>query len=59
MTEGAQRRWARGSPGQANIEYGFIVILVAILCVAVAAVAGHQVSNVFQNISNQLHLVGD
>jgi pilus assembly protein Flp/PilA len=40
--------------GQGLVEYGLIVILIAIVVIVVVGVVGHQVNNVFSNVSNGL-----
>jgi len=40
--------------GQGMVEYGLILILVAIAVIIVLGVIGHQVGNVFSNLSSGL-----
>jgi Flp pilus assembly pilin Flp len=40
--------------GQGLVEYGLIVILIAIFVIVVVGVVGHQANNVFSNVSNGL-----
>jgi pilus assembly protein Flp/PilA len=40
--------------GQGLVEYGLIVVLIAIVVIVVVGVVGHQVNNVFSNVSNGL-----
>jgi pilus assembly protein Flp/PilA len=40
--------------GQGLVEYGLLVVLVAIFVIVVVAVVGHQANNVFSNVSNGL-----
>ena len=41
--------------GQGLVEYGLVIILIAIFVIVVVGVAGHQVNNVFSNVSNGLN----
>jgi pilus assembly protein Flp/PilA len=41
--------------GQGLVEYGLILILVAIVVIVVLSVVGHQANNVFSNVSNGLN----
>ena len=41
--------------GQGLVEYGLILILIAIVVIVVLGVVGHQVNNVFSNVSNGLN----
>ena len=41
--------------GQGLVEYGLIIILVAIFVIVVVGVLGHQTNNVFSNVSNGLN----
>ena len=40
--------------GQGLVEYGLILVLIAIVVIVVVGVVGHQVNNVFSNVSNGL-----
>jgi Flp pilus assembly pilin Flp len=40
--------------GQGLVEYGLIVILIAIFVIVVVGLVGHQANNVFSNVSNGL-----
>jgi pilus assembly protein Flp/PilA len=40
--------------GQGLVEFGLLVVLVAIFVIVVVAVVGHQANNVFSNVSNGL-----
>lgn len=40
--------------GQGMVEYALILVLIAIVVIVVLQIVGHQVSNVFHNISNGL-----
>lgn len=53
----SRRFWLTDSPAQANIEYAFVIILVAMICLSIVAVAGHQVQNMYQNASNALQFL--
>ena len=41
--------------GQGMTEYALIVILIAIVVILMLGVLGHQVNNVFSNVSNGLN----
>ena len=41
--------------GQGLVEYGLILILIAIFVIVVVGVVGHQANNVFSNVSNGLN----
>ena len=59
----AVRRWLRaglhhlaeGEEGQSLVEYGLIVILIAIVVLSIVMVLGHNLSNTFSNVSNALN----
>jgi Flp pilus assembly pilin Flp len=40
--------------GQGLVEYGLMIILIAIFVIVVVGVMGHQTNNVFSNVSNGL-----
>ncbi len=40
--------------GQGMVEYALILVLIAIVVIAILAVVGHKVSDVFSNINNGL-----
>jgi pilus assembly protein Flp/PilA len=40
--------------GQGMVEYALILVLIAVVVIAILIVVGHQVNNVFSNISNGL-----
>ncbi|MGD1034372.1 MAG: Flp family type IVb pilin [Candidatus Dormibacteria bacterium] len=40
--------------GQGMVEYALILVLIAIVVIVILTVVGHQVNNVFSNISNAL-----
>jgi len=41
--------------GQGLVEYGLILVLIAIVVIVVVGAVGHQVNNVFSNVSNGLN----
>jgi pilus assembly protein Flp/PilA len=43
-----------GEKGQGMVEYALILVLIAIVVIVILTVVGHQVSNVFSNISSGL-----
>ena len=43
-----------GERGQGLVEYGLLVVLIAIFVIVVVALVGHQTNNVFSNVSNGL-----
>jgi pilus assembly protein Flp/PilA len=44
-----------GEKGQGMVEYALILVLIAIVVIVILEVVGHQVSNVFSNVSNGLN----
>jgi pilus assembly protein Flp/PilA len=44
----------RGENGQALVEYGLLVGLIAVVCVVVIGLLGTQISTAFQSIVNAL-----
>ena len=40
--------------GQGLVEYSFILVLVAMVCIVLVTVLGHQTSNLYSNISSGL-----
>ena len=44
----------RHQRGQGTVEYGVILMLVALLLILTVALIGHQTSNLFSNVSNAL-----
>jgi pilus assembly protein Flp/PilA len=40
--------------GQGMVEYALILVLIAIVVIVILTVVGHQVNNVFSNISSSL-----
>jgi pilus assembly protein Flp/PilA len=44
----------RDEDGQALVEYGLLVALIAVVCVVVIGLLGNQISTAFQNIVNAL-----
>jgi pilus assembly protein Flp/PilA len=40
--------------GQGMVEYALILVLIAVVVIVILTVVGHQVSNVFSNISSGL-----
>ena len=41
--------------GQGLVEYGLILVLIAVVVIVVLGVVGQQVNNVFSNVSNGLN----
>ena len=41
--------------GQGLVEYGLILVLIAIVVIVILGVVGQQVNNVFSNVSNGLN----
>ncbi len=41
--------------GQGMVEYGLILVLIAVVVVIVVGFVGHQISNIFSNISSGLN----
>ncbi|MBV8194370.1 MAG: Flp family type IVb pilin [Candidatus Dormibacteraeota bacterium] len=48
------RKVHRNQRGQGLVEYGLILILVAIVVIVILSVVGAQTQNVFSNVSNGL-----
>ena len=48
------RRRDEDQEGQGMVEYALILVLIAIVVIVIIQVVGHQVNNVFSNISNGL-----
>ncbi len=40
--------------GQGLVEYGLVIILIAIVVIVVVGAVGHQANNVFSNVANGL-----
>jgi pilus assembly protein Flp/PilA len=40
--------------GQGMVEYALILVLIAIVVIVILTVVGHQVNNIFSNISSSL-----
>ena len=53
LVSGSERR--DDERGQGLVEYGLILVLIAIVVIVVVGVVGHQVNNVFSNVSNGLN----
>ena len=47
-------RARKDESGQGMVEYALILVLIAIVVITILVVVGHQVSNVFSNVSNGL-----
>lgn len=41
--------------GQGLVEYALILVLIAVVVIVILGIVGHQVNNVFSNISNGLN----
>lgn len=50
----AKLRKGKDEEGQGMVEYALILVLIAIVVIVILQVVGHQVNNVFSNISNGL-----
>jgi len=48
------RNQEEGEEGQGMVEYALILVLIAVVVIVILTVVGHQVSNVFSNISSGL-----
>jgi Flp pilus assembly pilin Flp len=55
-TETGDRITPRASDesGQGMVEYAFILLLIAMVCIVMVQVLGHQTSNLYSNISSGL-----
>jgi pilus assembly protein Flp/PilA len=40
--------------GQGMVEYALILVLIAVVVIVILGIIGHQVNNVFSNVSNSL-----
>jgi pilus assembly protein Flp/PilA len=40
--------------GQALVEYALLLSLIAVVSIGILTILGHQVSNIFQSVSNAL-----
>ena len=49
-----QRTTPTAQRGQGMVEYALILVLIAVVVIVILQVVGHQVTNVFSNISNGL-----
>jgi pilus assembly protein Flp/PilA len=45
---------AEKEKGQGMVEYALILVLIAIVVIVILTVVGHQVNNIFSNISSSL-----
>ncbi|MGH7722943.1 MAG: Flp family type IVb pilin [Candidatus Dormibacteria bacterium] len=48
------RKQEEDEEGQGMVEYALILVLIAVVVIVILTVVGHQVSNVFSNISSGL-----
>ena len=49
----------RDEDGQALVEYGLLLALIAVVCIAIVTTLGGRVSGTFSGISNALPKVGN
>jgi pilus assembly protein Flp/PilA len=54
MVRKAELEENEAEKGQGMVEYALILVLIAIVVIVILTVVGHQVSNVFSNISSGL-----
>jgi pilus assembly protein Flp/PilA len=54
IKSGLRRHALQGEDGQGLVEYALILVLISIVVIVILSVVGHQVNNVFSNISNGL-----
>ena len=54
LHELVSRKRDEDEEGQGMVEYALILVLIAIVVIVIIQVVGHQVNNVFSNISNGL-----
>jgi len=47
-------RFRRDEKGAALVEYGLLVGLIAVICIAAVTTLGHEVSNAFSTIASDL-----
>lgn len=50
----AKERIQNREEGQGMVEYALILVLIAVVVIVILGIVGHQVNNVFSNISNGL-----
>ena len=48
------RRFVKDESGAALVEYGLLVGLIAVICIAAVTTLGHEVSNAFSTIASDL-----
>ena len=48
------KTWVHADDGQGLVEYALILVFIAMIVIIIVQVLGHQVNNVFSNISNGL-----
>lgn len=54
LVESAKTKINEREEGQGMVEYALILVLIAVVVIVILQVVGHQVNNVFSNISNGL-----
>jgi len=52
--KGHQPKWLKNQSGQGLAEYGLIIILVGVAVIAVLAVLGPEVGNLYSSVINAL-----
>ena len=52
--EVSEERRRADEAGQSMVEYAFILILVAMVCIVLVAVIGHATNNLYSNVSSGL-----
>jgi len=50
----AVRRFSSDSEGAAIVEYGLLILLIAVLCIVAIKVLGSSISNTLNSASNQM-----
>ena len=48
------RKWFKDDSGQALAEYGLIIALIAAVAIAIIAIFGGKIANVFTNVSGSI-----
>jgi pilus assembly protein Flp/PilA len=51
------RRFIRGEEGAALVEYGLLVALIAVVCIAILTLLGGELAEMFGFVENELNTV--
>ena len=55
VAPGSAHAERRDEEGQGMVEYGLILVLIAVIVIFVLGLIGHQLQNVFSNVSSGLN----